>query len=87
MVISMISTTFLRLDRGIAEELFPRAIDHVEVDKSDRPKAAALDQDRALVQDFGGLEHVAIGANERPRWDSPFSTSCSAMSRLSTLLK
>ena len=50
---------------GVGEELLARAIDHVDVDERDRAEAAALDQNRLLVQHFRGLQHVAIRADER----------------------
>ena len=50
----------LSLHLRLLHELRRRTVDHVDVDMGDRPKAAPLDENGLLMQDLGGLEHVAI---------------------------
>ena len=64
-VISISDTTGSLCDSGLARELFVRRAKHVDVDVRHRAEAAALDQDRLLVEHFGGLQHFARGRKHR----------------------
>ena len=52
---------FLALRLRFLHELRLGAIEHVDSDFGDGPKAAALDEDRFFVKNFGGLDHLAVG--------------------------
>ena len=52
----------LALDRGLLDELRRGTVQHVDVHMGDRAEAAALDQDRLLVEDLRGLQDGAVGS-------------------------
>ena len=46
---------------GVLPVLFQRGVQHAQRDIGDRAKTAALDQDRAIVQNLGWLHHLPVG--------------------------
>ena len=60
-MISIKVTTGSPATSGSRAEFFVRRAEHVDVDVRHGAEAAALDQDRLLVQHFGRLQHFARG--------------------------
>ena len=76
----------LALHQRLLHELRGRAVEHVHVHVGHRPEAAALDQDRLLVEHLGGLEDLALRA-EHDRVGQAELHEVSDISRLSTCSK
>ena len=64
-VISIEHHRLLPLDGRLLEELRARAVEHVEGELGHGPEAAALDEDRLLVEHLGRLHDLAGGGEHR----------------------